>query len=715
MAATRITALPAAPSLDYNNDVFPIVDVSATTPITPTGTTSKATLSQVDAVLSASGNKAIVVDNAAALKALTVSGIADGQLYITRGYYSDNDGGQGTYIYDSASAASDNGGTVIAPTAGAGRFLLQVQSSIDLRQFGAKGDGAFDNTSAITNATAYLDSIGGGTILLSAGTWLMNWVCTSKSITLQSMGGKGEYDQYVIRPFNIASAPITFGDYSDSSSTITRYCKVIGCHVSGTNGSNSALSANNAPNALLLKGNTVSTTFRDCVFYGGLKTVSIVTQAGVGKGPVTGVTFENCIIRNDITNSSSARAIYAVRSDSTGNGYVTDNVFSRCKVNMTTGNLGYAAEFDGTIQGIIAEFYESYFDIQPGLGLLLKNSSLSCWNLNLDPGTTGVVVIESDSPNADPARIINGYLYQSSQKYKYLSGEVTLPSEGIQFGYNSRLLNPYISDRVYINPSSDPFGTSRYWDFQTASGPLTLNGLDVSFKSTTQASSLTTASVVSDGGVACAKSTRIGGDCLVYGGNASLSAQLTAATGSGGVYLAAFGTNQSVQLVPSGTSYVAVRTGNLIPLVDNTYSCGQSGARWSEIWAGNGTIQTSDENAKEQISDIDDRVLKAWSKVKFSQYKFKDAVSKKGEQARWHFGVIAQRVKEAFESEGLNAFDYGLLCWDKWEEITEDVRDQEGNFTGEKQVVIKPGESFGIRYDEALALECAYLRSRLGI
>lgn len=655
------------------------------------------------------------MDNVAALKALTVSAIADGQLYITRGYYSDNDGGQGTYIYDSASAATDNGGTVIAPTSGSGRFLLQVGATVDLRQFGGKGDGAFNNTTAITNATAYLDTLGGGTIVLASGTWLMNWVCTSKSITLTSQGGRGEYDTYVIRPYSIASAPVTFGDYSDSSSTVTRYCKVIGCHISGTNGSNSALSANNAPNALLLKGNSVSTTFRDCVFYGGLKTVGLVTQTGVGKGPVTGITFDNCIIRNDITDSSSARAIYAIRSDSTGNGYVTDNIFFRCKLNMTSGNLGYAAEFDGTISGILAEFYESYFDIQPALGLLLKNSSLSCWNLNLDPGTTGVVVIESDQSNADPARIIQGYLNQSGQKYKYATGQVTLPSEGIQLGYNSRWLNPYISDRVYLNPSSDPFGTSRYWDFQTASGPLTLTGLDVNFKNTTQSSSLTSAAVISDGGISCAKSSRIGGDCLVYGGNASLSAQLTAVTGSGGVYLAAYGTNQSVTLAPSGSSYVAVKTGNLIPLTDNTYSCGQSGARWSQIWAGNGTIQTSDENAKEQISEIDERVFKAWGRVKFCQYKFKNAVVKKGESARWHFGVIAQRVKEAFESEGLNAFDYGLLCWDKWDAIYEDVRDEDGNFTGEKKVLIEAGESFGVRYDEALALECAFLRYKMNL
>lgn len=715
MPATKITELTAISTINTAVDPLPIVDVSDTSQAS-SGTTKKITISQIDAaIFGSSGSKAIVVDNVAALKALTVSAIADGQLYITRGYYSDNDGGQGTYIYDSASAATDNGGTVIAPTSGSGRFLLQVGATVDLRQFGGKGDGAFNNTTAITNATAYLDTLGGGTIVLASGTWLMNWVCTSKSITLTSQGGRGEYDTYVIRPYSIASAPVTFGDYSDSSSTVTRYCKVIGCHISGTNGSNSALSANNAPNALLLKGNSVSTTFRDCVFYGGLKTVGLVTQTGVGKGPVTGITFDNCIIRNDITDSSSARAIYAIRSDSTGNGYVTDNIFFRCKLNMTSGNLGYAAEFDGTISGILAEFYESYFDIQPALGLLLKNSSLSCWNLNLDPGTTGVVVIESDQSNADPARIIQGYLNQSGQKYKYATGQVTLPSEGIQLGYNSRWLNPYISDRVYLNPSSDPFGTSRYWDFQTASGPLTLTGLDVNFKNTTQSSSLTSAAVISDGGISCAKSSRIGGDCLVYGGNASLSAQLTAVTGSGGVYLAAYGTNQSVTLAPSGSSYVAVKTGNLIPLTDNTYSCGQSGARWSQIWAGNGTIQTSDENAKEQISEIDERVFKAWGRVKFCQYKFKNAVVKKGESARWHFGVIAQRVKEAFESEGLNAFDYGLLCWDKWDAIYEDVRDEDGNFTGEKKVLIEAGESFGVRYDEALALECAFLRYKMNL
>jgi len=42
---------------------------------------------------------------------------------------------------------------------------------------------------------------------------------------------------------------------------------------------------------------------------------------------------------------------------------------------------------------------------------------------------------------------------------------------------------------------------------------------------------------------------------------------------------------------------------NSIPVADNTYSSGASGKRWTEIWAANGTINTSDRNKKENIEE----------------------------------------------------------------------------------------------------------------
>ncbi|AND75138.1 hypothetical protein pf16_215 [Pseudomonas phage pf16] len=145
------------------------------------------------------------------------------------------------------------------------------------------------------------------------------------------------------------------------------------------------------------------------------------------------------------------------------------------------------------------------------------------------------------------------------------------------------------------------------------------------------------------------------------------------------------------------------------PTVDNAKTLGGSSFRWSTIYAGTSTINTSDETAKQQIKPIDDACLRAWANVEYVQYKFNDAVEAKGDGARWHFGLIAQRVKKAFEDEGLNAFDYGLLCYDEWDEQPEEV-DEEGNII---QAYLAAGSRYGIRYEEALALECAYLRSLL--
>ena len=127
------------------------------------------------------------------------------------------------------------------------------------------------------------------------------------------------------------------------------------------------------------------------------------------------------------------------------------------------------------------------------------------------------------------------------------------------------------------------------------------------------------------------------------------------------------------------------------PSKNNALSSGTTTHRWKAVYAVNGTIQTSDENLKEEIGEIPEAVFKAWENVKFVQYKFKDAVKEKGEKARYHIGLIAQRIVAAFEAEGLDAFAYGLVCRD---------------------VLENGGEILSLRYDECLSLECAYERNR---
>ena len=113
---------------------------------------------------------------------------------------------------------------------------------------------------------------------------------------------------------------------------------------------------------------------------------------------------------------------------------------------------------------------------------------------------------------------------------------------------------------------------------------------------------------------------------------------------------------------------------------------GTADNKWDTVYAQTGTISTSDRNAKTDISDIDERILRAWGKVNYKVFKFKGGNRK-------HIGVIAQDIDEAFKSEGLNARDFGLFCEDT---------DENGNTI------------LGVRYAECLALECAYLRSKIG-
>ena len=72
----------------------------------------------------------------------------------TLGYYSAGDGGGNSFYWDSTSTATDNAGTVIKPTAvsGAGRWLAVDTSYINVKQFGAVGDGVADDTVEIQAA-----------------------------------------------------------------------------------------------------------------------------------------------------------------------------------------------------------------------------------------------------------------------------------------------------------------------------------------------------------------------------------------------------------------------------------------------------------------------------------------------------------------------------------------------------------------------------------
>lgn len=90
-----------------------------------------------------------VVSSVTALRALLKT--SNSLAALATGYYTAGDGGGGNYWLDlSDSSSSDNGGTIIVASDG-GRWKLANIQSITFEQFGAKGDGLTDDTTAIQN------------------------------------------------------------------------------------------------------------------------------------------------------------------------------------------------------------------------------------------------------------------------------------------------------------------------------------------------------------------------------------------------------------------------------------------------------------------------------------------------------------------------------------------------------------------------------------
>ncbi|MBR5768180.1 MAG: hypothetical protein IKX86_05880 [Clostridia bacterium] len=86
---------------------------------------------------------------------------SDGAIVVVKGYYGKNDGGGGVFWYERESDDTPDGGTVVAGAA-PGRFIRSCEPNrLNVRWFGAMGDGEHDDTAAIQSAINALPPAGG--------------------------------------------------------------------------------------------------------------------------------------------------------------------------------------------------------------------------------------------------------------------------------------------------------------------------------------------------------------------------------------------------------------------------------------------------------------------------------------------------------------------------------------------------------------------------
>jgi hypothetical protein len=95
------------------------------------------------------------VSTIAALRAKSVSDVADGACIVLAGYHSATEGpnaGGGLFRYDLSCTAADDGGITLAPTTGDGRWIRQFSGPVNVRWYGAKGDGSTDDSASLQKA-----------------------------------------------------------------------------------------------------------------------------------------------------------------------------------------------------------------------------------------------------------------------------------------------------------------------------------------------------------------------------------------------------------------------------------------------------------------------------------------------------------------------------------------------------------------------------------
>jgi hypothetical protein len=161
-------------------------------------------------------------------------------------------------------------------------------------------------------------------------------------------------------------------------------------------------------------------------------------------------------------------------------------------------------------------------------------------------------------------------------------------------------------------------------------------------------------------------------------------------------------------------SGVILPTNNTPTLSDNTVDLGASNYRFNDAFVTNGVTAGSDGNLKQDIAELTDAEQRVAVACKGLLRKFRwiDAVEAKGDEARIHFGIIAQDLQAAFEAEGLDAGRYAMFMSNTWWETQTEVAAVEATEDSEAVDAYTRTDTYDAAEE---APEGATERTRLGV
>jgi len=187
----------------------------------------------------------------------------------TLGYYAPGDGGgAGPFYWDSISTEPANGGTIFGT--GTGRAKLSFAGELNVKIFGAKGDGVTNDNAAINAAVASLATTG-GVLFFPKGVYIatgVNWTIATSSFYANRIGMRGEGPSLsVIKAATVATDASLVSVTADTATAVNSL-------IFGTSFSNMGFEVGSVTGNTFKAVNCAYMKFDNCYFSGGNRTFS---------------------------------------------------------------------------------------------------------------------------------------------------------------------------------------------------------------------------------------------------------------------------------------------------------------------------------------------------------------------------------------------------------------------------------------------------------
>ena len=314
--------------------------------------------------LAISETSPVNVSNISSLEAL--NGGASAPVVYVEGYYTPADGGGGMYVYIPNDITSpSNGGTIIIDSQNH-RYYLSLTSNLNVKQFGATGNGITDDTASIQSALN-----AGLTFLLfqSNNTYkvLGPILVTNNGVCLSGFGStiiySGTEDLFILSGNNCIVQGFTIIGNGNSGYAVginANECSVLNCNISGfgTNGSGGAIYTDTTGTmasffyGTLIDGNYLSNnngiTISNHNSQGCRIVGNYITNSGLEAITVDYNSFYCSIVNNYIDNCTTYGGVGCIGVDGGNFTSIIGNIIRGAQFDLD-GTSGYGITTNGNV------------------------------------------------------------------------------------------------------------------------------------------------------------------------------------------------------------------------------------------------------------------------------------------------------------------------------------------------------------------------------